>query len=312
MRIMITGGAGHIGTALARMLVKDNEVILYDNLTRNTLQHTNLLDSAKVKLIEGDILDYELLKNSMKGANCVIHTAAIAGIDSVIKDPVHTMTVNMIGTANVYKAALENQVNERILDFSTSEVFGSMAYRVDETAHASSGSAGEARWIYAISKLAGEHLGLAYYKQHNLPVTIIRPFNIYGPGQTGEGAIQKFITRALKNETLYINGEGTQIRAWCYIDDFVIGVMQALKSNKAIGESFNIGNPRAVITTYGLAQTVCRVLNSKSEIVFQKQLSADVELRIPNIHKAQKILGYRADVDLEEGIRKSAEWYSQL
>ena len=108
----------------------------------------------------------------------------------------------------------------------------------------------------------------------------MRPFNVYGPGQTGEGALQIFIKRALNNEDIYINGDGTQIRAWCYVDDFVDCLMRCISDEKAIGESFNLGNARAVITTLGLAQTVCRVLASKSKILFRDQLSADIELRI--------------------------------
>jgi UDP-glucose 4-epimerase len=238
-----------------------------------------------------------------------VHAAAIAGIDTVIKNPVHTMEVNMIGTANVLRAAHENQVKDRVLDFSTSEVFGSMAYRVRENSDTISGSAGEARWVYAVSKLAGEHLANAYFKQYSLPCVTIRPFNIYGPGQTGEGAIQIFIRKALKNEPITIYGDGTQIRAWCYIDDMVEGLMCALENPRAIGESFNIGNSRAVITIYGLAEAVCRILQSKSEIIFKDALSADIELRIPETNKAYKLLGFKSKIDLDEGIKRTAQWY---
>jgi UDP-glucose 4-epimerase len=171
------------------------------------------------------------------------------------------------------------------------------------------GSAGEARWTYAVSKLAGEHLSMAYFKEYGLPVVSIRPFNVYGPGQTGEGAIQIFINRALKNEDINIYGDGNQIRAWCYVNDFVDCLMLALESPAAVGQSFNIGNARAVVTIYGLAQTVCRVLNSKSKIVFKPPLSADIELRIPSVDKAFELLGFKASVELDEGIQKTAEWY---
>jgi len=310
-KIFITGGAGFIGSTLAARLKKNNQLVLYDNLSRNSLKHTKLMASKNISFIEGDILDLKKLLEAMKGSNIVIHTAAIAGIDTVIKNPVKTMEVNMIGTANVLRAAKENKVQTRFLDFSTSEVFGSMAYRVSEDTQAVSGSAGEARWIYAVSKLAGEHLTHAYYKQYGLPTVTIRPFNIYGPGQTGEGAIQIFVQKALKNEDISIYGDGTQIRAWCYIDDIIDGVMLALAKPKAIGESFNIGNSKAITTIYGLAQTVCRILNSKSKIVFKKPLSADIELRIPETNKALEILGFKAKVDLEDGILKTAQWYKK-
>src|SRR5690606_19621159 len=171
---------------------------------------------------------------------------------TVIKDPVITMRVNMIGTANALQAAKVNGVKERFVDFSTSEVFGSMAFKSAETDQTVSGSAGEARWTYAVSKLAGEHLAHAYYKRYSLPVVTVRPFNVYGPGQTGEGALSIFVRKALKNEDILIFGDGSQIRAWCYVDDMVEGVLCALEHPNAIGESFNIGNSRAVTTVYGL------------------------------------------------------------
>jgi len=121
--------------------------------------------------------------------------------------------------------------------------------------------------------------------------------------------LQIFIKRGLKNEDIFINGDGTQIRAWCYVDDFVDCLMKCIEDPKAIGESFNIGNARAVITTLGLAQTVCRVLNSKSRILFRPELSADIELRIPSVKKAEKILGFKAKIDLDEGIVKTAEFF---
>lgn len=308
-RIFITGGAGFIGSTLAARLCQENEITLFDNMARNTLQHTSLGKNSNIRLIVGDVLDFDSVKKSMAGADLVVHAAAIAGIDTVIKSPVKTMEVNMLGTANVLRAAQQNKVSDRVLDFSTSEVFGSMAYRVTENMQTISGSAGEARWVYAVSKLAGEHLAHAYFKEHGLPVVTIRPFNVYGPGQTGEGAIQIFIRRALQNEAISIYGDGTQIRAWCYVDDMIEGLMYALESPNALGESFNIGNARAVTTIFGLAETICRVLDSKSEIVFRPPLSADIELRIPETNKAEKLLGFKAKVDLEEGIRQTAAWY---
>ncbi|HQI24892.1 MAG TPA: NAD-dependent epimerase/dehydratase family protein, partial [Smithella sp.] len=197
---------------------------------------------------------------------------------------------------------------ERFIDFSTSEVFGSMAYKSSETDQTVSGSAGEARWTYAVSKLAGEHLAHAYFRQYNLPTVTLRPFNVYGPGQTGEGAIQVFIKKAIKNETIHINGDGNQIRAWCYVDDFVDGSVRCIEDPRAIGQSFNIGNPRAVITILGLAESVIRVLKSDSKIVFDPPLSADIEIRIPSVDKARHLLGFKAKVDLEEGILKTASW----
>jgi UDP-glucose 4-epimerase len=311
--IFITGGAGFIANTLIGRLADNNQITVYDNFHRDTLTGSVYANHPNIKVVKGDVLDADAITEAMKGASIVVHAAGIAGIDTVIKDPVRTMRVNMMGTANALEAARVNGVNERFIDFSTSEIFGSMAYKSSEEDNTVAGSAGEARWVYAVSKLAGEHLAHAYYKQYGLPAVTVRPFNVYGPGQTGEGAIQVFIKKALKNEEIFINGDGTQIRAWCYVTDFVNCLMLCLEKEDAIGHSFNLGNARAIMTTLGLAQTVCRVLGSRSKITHRPALSADIELRIPSVEKSQSILGFKAEVDLEEGISKTAEWFkSQL
>lgn len=307
-RIFITGGAGFIANKVIEKLIEGNEIVAYDNFHRDTLSDSKYAHHTNLTAIKGDVLEYESLKNAMKGADIVIHAAAIAGIDTVIVHPTKTMRVNMIGTAHALEAAKENGIKDRFIDFSTSEVFGSMAYKSAETDSTVAGTAGEARWTYAVSKLAGEHLTMAYNKEFKLPTVSVRPFNVYGPGQTGEGAIQIFINNALQNKDINIYGDGSRIRAWCFVDDFVEGLLQCLENKKAIGETFNIGNPRAIITIYGLAQTICRVLDSKSKIFFKPDLSADIDLRIPSIEKAREILQFEPKIDLDEGILKTAEW----
>lgn len=311
-RIFITGGAGFIANTLIKHYIDLNKIVVYDNFHRDTLTGSGIANHPNLTIIKGDVLDIDLLTSSMAGADIVVHAAGIAGIDTVIKYPVRTMRVNMIGTSNALEAARINNIKDRFIDFSTSEVFGSMAFRSSEEDVTVSGSAGEARWTYAVSKLAGEHLAHAYYSQYKLPVVTVRPFNVYGPGQTGEGAIQIFIKRALKNEDIKIDGDGNQIRAWCYVDDFIDCLIRCIEDPKAIGESFNLGNARAVITILGLAQTVCRVLKSDSKIVFEPPLSADIAIRIPSVEKTRKLLGFKAKVDLEEGIQLTSNWIKQL
>lgn len=310
--IFITGGAGFIANTLIKHYIENNKIVVYDNFHRDTLSSSGVADHANLTIIKGDVLDLPFLTESMKGADVVVHAAGIAGIDTVIKDPVRTMSVNMIGTANALEAAKANGVTDRFIDFSTSEIFGSHAFKSTEEDTAVSGSVGEARWVYAVSKLAGEHLAHAYYKQHALPVVTVRPFNVYGPGQTGEGALQIFIKKALKNEDIYIYGDGTAIRAWCFVDDFVDCLIRCIEDPKAVGESFNLGNQRTVITTLGLAESVCRVLKSSSKIIFKEALSADIEMRIPSVTKTREILGFEAKVDLEEGILKTAEYFKTI
>jgi UDP-glucose 4-epimerase len=309
--IFITGGAGFIGSALAGRLVERNNVVLYDNLARNSLKDKSIRTHSNLKLIEGDILDFDTVRESMKGADIVVHCAAIAGIDTVIKSPVTTMRVNMVGSANVLAAAAELPRCDRVVCFSTSEVFGQQAFRSTETDSTVMGKVGEARWTYAVSKLAEEHLAIAYYQEKWLPTTVVRPFNVYGPGQVGEGALRNFIQRAIKNEPIQIHGDGTQIRAWCYVDDMIEGVLLAMSHPKAVGESFNIGNQRAVTTIYGLASAVVRVLDSQSPIGFTRKDYVDVELRVPSVEKARTLIGFEAKVDLDEGIKRTAEFYRE-
>ena len=308
-KVFITGGAGFIGSTLIGKLIEHNQIVAYDNLARNALQGKAWKDHKNLQLIVGDVLDYEKLSKAMAGADIVVHCAAIAGIDTVVKNPVMTMRVNMVGSANVLEAASKLEHCDRVVCFSTSEVFGTNAFRSSEMDKTSIGTIGEARWTYAVSKLAEEHLAIAYFQHQWLPVAVVRPFNVYGPGQVGEGALRTFVQRALKNETITINGDGTQIRAWCFVDDMVRGTMLCMEHPKAIGESFNIGNQRAVTTIYGLANTVIRVLNSKSKIDFVYKDYADVELRIPNVAKARELIGFEAEVDLDEGIQRTAEAY---
>jgi UDP-glucose 4-epimerase len=307
--VFITGGAGFIGSTLIGRLIDDNRVIVYDNLSRNSLKDRAFKNHPNLTVIQGDVLDYPSLEKAMRAPDIIVHCAAIAGIDTVIKSPVNTMRVNMIGSANVLEAASKLSHCERVLCFSTSEVFGQYGFRSRETDTTVMGRVGEARWTYAVSKLAEEHLAVAYHQERNLPATVVRPFNIYGPGQVGEGALRAFIQRAINDEPIEIHGDGTQIRAWCYVDDMVDGVLCALTHPKAIGESFNIGNIRAVTTIYGLANTVIRVLGSKSKVSFTRKDYVDIELRVPSVQKAREVIGFEAKVDLEEGVLKTAEFY---
>lgn len=310
-KIFISGGAGFIGSTLIGRLIDDNQITVYDDFRRDSLHDKPYADHSNLTIIKGDVLDIQLLREAIRGSQIVIHCAAIAGIDTVIIKPTETIRVNMIGTANVLETANELDGLERFVDFSTSEVFGQSAFRAEENHTTHIGAVGEARWTYAVSKLAAEHLTKAYNQEFGMPTVTLRPFNIYGPGQIGEGALRIFIQRALKNEEIYIHGDGNQIRAWCYIDDFIDGLMFAMIHPKAIGESFNIGNARAVLTIYGLAQTVVRVLGASSLIKFTRKDYADVELRVPSVAKARELIGFEAKVDLEEGIRLTADYFKR-
>jgi len=308
-KILLTGGAGFIGTTLAGRLVDQNHIVILDNYHRNALRHTRLLDHPNVKVIRGDVTDPDAAHAAAEGCEIIVHLAAIAGVDTVLRMPVDTMKVAILGTYNMLEAARQQPRLQRFVDFSTSEVFGSYAYNVREADLTSLGAVGEARWTYAVSKLATEHLAHNYYKQFRIPAVSVRPFNIYGPGQIGEGAIHRFIVQALRGEDITIHNDGSQIRAWCYVDDMAAGLLACLERDEAVGQAFNIGNPRSVVTIYNLAMQIVRLSGSRSKISFVPWDQTDVALRIPNIEKARRLLGYEPRVDLEEGLQRTIQWY---
>lgn len=308
-RVLITGGAGFIGTSLALRLCEDNEVVIFDTLHRNAYAGSPLEQRPNVRLIVGDVMDAAALRQAVKGCQAVIHMASIAGVDTVMNNPVLTMKVSLLGTYNALEAALEVDGLERFIDFSTSEVFGRFAYRVTEGDVTSLGAVGEARWTYAVSKLATEHLAHNYHKQYGLPALSIRPFNIYGPRQVGTGAVHHFIVRALAGDELVIHNDGSQIRAWCFIEDIIDGILLALERPEAVGQAFNIGNPRSTLTIHALAREIVRLSGSTSALRHVPWNFADVDLRIPDIAKAREVLGFEPRVELEEGLLRTIAWY---
>ena len=188
-------------------------------------------------------------------------------------------------------------------------MFGSYAFRVSEADVTRLGAVGEARWTYAVRKLATEHLAHNYREQYGLPALSVRPFNIYGPGQVGEGAIHRFIVRALRER-----GPGDPQR-WRPDPRLVLHRRHrgrhvlSLERPEAVGQAFNIGNPRSVLTIYDLARMVVRLSGSASRLSFVEWPFTDVELRIPNIDKARRLLGFEPAVDLEEGLQRTIAWY---
>ncbi len=311
-RIFITGGAGFIGTTLARELVDQNTIVALDNMHRDALTGTPLADHPNFELHQTDLLDADAVRDLAKGATHFVHCGAIAGVDTVLESPVRTMRVNVIGTYNALEAALATiDTLERFVDFSTSEVFGTHAFRVQEGQVSTIGSVGEARWTYAVSKLAGEHMAHAYHDELGLPTTTVHPFNVFGPGQIGGGAIRAFIEASLAGRDLTIHGDGSQIRAWCYVDDMVTGVLACLERPEAVGQAFNIGNPRSAVTIFDLAQRIKRIAGATGDIVFEELTYADVELRIPNVEKAKEQLGWTPKFELDDGLAKTIAWYRQ-
>ncbi|HLG20677.1 MAG TPA: GDP-mannose 4,6-dehydratase [Bdellovibrionota bacterium] len=308
--ILITGGAGFIGTHLSALLYRDNRVRILDNFFRDAISNTELSKQPNIEIRKGDVCDRATVESAMDGVTHIVHLASIAGVDTVLKQPARTMETAILGTYNVLEEArARKKAIERLIDFSTSEVFGVYAYKVGEGNVTSLGAVGEARWTYAVSKLATEHLAHNYWKDYGTPTCSIRPFNIFGPNQIGLGAVHEFVVRAIRNEELTVHNDGDQIRSWCYVDDILQGILLCLTRKEAVGEAFNIGNPKNTLTIYHLAKEVIRAAKSSSKIVQKKWTEADVELRIPNISKARQLLGYEPEFDMESGLARTIDWY---
>jgi nucleoside-diphosphate-sugar epimerase len=308
-RICITGGAGFIGSHLTERLVDQNEIVVYDNLHRNAIQFAHLDGHKNLTFIKGDVMDADATRKAVAGCQIVIHCAAIAGVYSVDRNAVTTMEVNMLGTNQVVRAALAAKV-ERFVEFSTSEVYGPFIHKGKEDDLTTIGPVGENRWVYAASKLASEHLSYAHYKEDGLPLTIVRPFNVYGPRQVGDGAVRGIALQALQHAPITLYNDGTQIRSWCYVDDFVDGVLRCAEKPEAIGHAFNLGNPQGTITNFELANMIIRLAQSKSGIVYKPHPGPEVDLRVPSIEKAVTMLGFKPTVTLETGVASAIRWYA--
>jgi len=290
-RILITGGRGFIGSTLAKRLAPDNDVVCFD------------ISSGD------DILDKDALASAVIGSQIIIHTAARVGVDEVLQDTVATLQVNYTGTANVLQSTLTDTTRlEQVILFSTSEVFGAGADRVGEHGTPTFPDATDPRWCYGISKLAAEYLTLGYYRKYDLPITIVRPFNVFGEGRTGDHALLRFIQSTLRGEDLIVYGDGSQVRAWCHIDDFCDAVLAMLDTDGVIGKAFNIGNPVNVISVKDLAGEVIRLCQSKSKVVFKPLPFTDIDIRIPDITLARSVLGFEPRIGLEDGLRRTIEW----
>lgn len=307
-KIFMTGGRGFIGTAIIHKLVSSNKLIIYDNGRRDALRYFPVKKHRNISIVKGNILNAGLLKKSIKGCDTIIHLAAMAGVTSYYKDPVKTMEVNFLGTYNVLNIA-KNMDLKLFLNFSTSEVYGPYADRVKESCLTSQGSPQESRWTYSVSKLAAEHLVFAFGRECGIPIVSVRPFNIYGPGQVGEGAMHIFIKNALSGKPLVVTGNGKQVRAWCYIKNLVNAVELILSNRASLGKIFNIGDPDSTINILDLAKKIVKKTGSDSEIIFKKHIGTDIRYRIPDIENARKILHFEPDIDLDEGLQRSIKWY---
>jgi nucleoside-diphosphate-sugar epimerase len=310
-RILITGGAGFIGTHLAERLSQNSEVVLFDNGRRDSLSLAPQLQKhPNVTVRTGDTLDPTSVAKAFDGEiDVVIHLAAIAGVSSYYNEPVKTLQVNILGTLNVLNEAARRNI-KHFVHFSTSEIFGANALGVDEDQPCGIGASTDRRWVYATSKLASEHLCLRYAETYGFRGTVVRPFNIYGPRQTGEGAISNFCRAVAEGQPITVYGDGNAIRAWCYVSDLVDAVYRILNNGEASATVFNIGNAREIETTLGLARRIAR-LDPDTKIQFKKVERTEVRARVPVVERARAVLGFEAEVDLDRGLRLTLDWFKQ-
>jgi UDP-glucuronate decarboxylase len=311
-RVLLTGGSGFIATHLAQALVANNELVLFDTgFDGRPISFTSLRDKKNVHCLVGDIMDPAQVRKAAEGCDTIIHMAAIVGVQEVLGKPKKTMEVNFLGTRNLLEAIKDPSSLHRFVYFSTSEVFGGMSFRVEEHHSTTFGHVAEARWSYSIAKLAGEHLTFAYRRENGLPAVIVRPFNVFGPLRTGDHAVLQFALRAIRGEPIEIHGDGSQIRSWCYVEDFADAVLRTLERPAAVGEDFNIGNSQNTCTILDLAQRIVATLGSKSEIKFIHANFADIDLRIPRLKKAMELLDFRPKWDLQRALDATCAWYQE-
>ena len=303
-RILITGGAGFIGTHLAERLCERAPLVLLDNFRRDSLASVpRLREHANVSVVSADVCDGAALERALDGVGTVLHLAAIAGVTSYYRESLRTLQVNILGTAALLERAAPRGI-DHFVHFSTSEVFGSDALWVGEEAGFHIGPLSDRRWVYATSKLAGEQLALRWAEEAGFRCSIVRPFNVYGPRQTGEGAISNFCAAAVAGRPLTVYGDGSTIRAWCYVSDLVDAVMAIIERGEGPNEAFNVGNPTEVETTLGLARRIVRLVPG-TRLAFEPVERAEVRVRIPDVAKATRVLGFTPRIALDEGLERT-------
>jgi UDP-glucose 4-epimerase len=318
MRVLVTGGAGYIGSHLAdRLLADGHDVVVLDNLSLGkvaNIEHN--LHNPRFRFIEGDILDSSLMGQMADECDLVYHLAAIVGVTHVLHDPLQAMKTNVWGTGTVLEEA--SRRGRKVVLASSSEVYGkSTACPLAEDDDRLLGSTGIARWCYSTAKAMDEHLALAYHRQQGLPVAIVRYFNSYGPRLDPRGygsVVARFITQALAGEPLTVHADGGQTRCFTYVDDTVEGTVLAGSVPGADGEVLNIarGEETSVLE---LAEAIRELTGSSSEIVCVPyevdygELFEDTRRRVPAVEKAERILGFKARVALAEGLKRTLDWF---
>jgi UDP-glucose 4-epimerase len=312
VRALVTGGAGFIGSHLSeRLLELGHEVLVLDNLSTGSIDNIAHLKGSKgFSYVIDSITNESLLAEMVDSSDVVFHLAAAVGVKLIVEQPVHTIETNVHGTEVVLKHA--NKKKKLVFIASTSEVYGkSAAVPFHESADLVLGATVKHRWAYACSKLIDEFLALAYWKEKQLPVVIVRLFNTVGPRQTGRYGmvLPTFVRQALAGQPLTVFGDGTQSRSFGYVGDVVDALIALASEPRAVGEVFNIGNT-GEITIRDLAERVKALAGSESPIhliPYDEAYEAgfeDMPRRVPDIAKIRALIGYEPKVGLDDIIRR--------
>jgi UDP-glucose 4-epimerase len=315
MRVLITGGGGFLGSHLGDgLLAAGHEVMALDIAADLKVRHN--LGKPGFRYLKGSVFDTDLMESLVAKADLVYHLAAVVGVEHYVEDPFHVLNVNVNGTQNVLKFA--HRYDKRVVFASTSEVYGkSRDTPFREDGDRLLGSTEIDRWCYSTSKAVGEHYCFAYGKL-GLPVVIVRFFNAYGPRldriDVGR-VITIFMGQLLRGEDLTVIGDGKQTRAFTYVDDAVLALLRAGTLPEAVGRIFNIGTDRET-TILELAETMIRAhpgTGSKVKLVRQEDVYGesyeDIPRRFPDITRMRTILGVEPKVPLEEGLRRTIDWF---
>ena len=308
MKYLITGGAGFIGSHLSDALIaRGDQVVVLDNLsTGNKSNIEQLLPNPNFTLIEGSILDTQLVNEVVESVDHVLHLAAAVGVFNIIDKPLESLTTNLRGTENILEAATKH--TKEVLVASSSEIYGKNSnVPLHEESDRIVGSPLKSRWSYSEAKAIDESMAIFFHQEKGLTVRIVRLFNTVGPRQVGHYGmvVPRFVAAALKNEPLTVYGSGAQSRCFCHVYDAVRGILAIIDSPATVGDAFNIGNNHEV-TIEELAQSVIQQTGSSSQITkipYEAAYSAgfeDMQRRVPDISKAKKVVGWSPSLSLAE------------
>lgn len=316
MKYLVTGGAGFIGSFLAESLIeRGDQLIVLDNFSTGQLSNLKNVMSD-IEIINGSILDKNLVDKLVTRSDQIIHLAASLGVLNIVNKPLESLKTNLTGSEIVLEVANKNR--KPVLLASTSEIYGKNSkLLLNEEDDRILGHPLKSRWSYSEAKAIDESLAYFYYLSERLPIRIVRLFNTVGPRQVGRYGmvVPRFVSAALKNQPLEVYGNGEQIRCFCHVEDAVRALLLVMDSDQAVGNVFNIGNNQQ-ISILELARKVIEVTGSKSEIVKIPYSEAypegfeDMPRRVPDISKIKKFLGWTPRIRLDQIIRDVAEFHT--